>query len=236
MGELVGIYGLVHGPQATLFVDNGKELLFVIIKTGNLFGEQIFQQATQVDIWRDKIKGGQFQNIPCHLFRGILLVKFADNILVQFILSKQGASDGPQWFQPTQSGNLLFNDVQVERAGQPFTHGGVDYPRGTYLVWLDQPKRGLANTVLDDGLDLSDVVGPTFYSPPSVWSHPRLWGVARAVMDDAIDISTHAITKAATPAGSIESGAAVAHGYLPTSLAAIQATKQMISKAMEIGR
>jgi hypothetical protein len=69
---------------------------------------------------------------------------------------------------------LLFNDVEVTQASQAFTLDGVDYPKGTYIVWMDQPKRGLANMILDAGPDLSDIVGLTFYSPPAVWSHPLL--------------------------------------------------------------
>jgi hypothetical protein len=49
---------------------------------------------------------------------------------------------------------LLFNDVQVEQSSQSFELDGLVYPKGTYLVWLDQPKRGLANVILGDGLDL----------------------------------------------------------------------------------
>jgi hypothetical protein len=45
---------------------------------------------------------------------------------------------------------------------------------------MDQPKRGLANMILDSGPDLSDIVGLTFYSPPAVWSHPLLWLTTRA--------------------------------------------------------
>ncbi|MGE5228212.1 MAG: M14 family zinc carboxypeptidase, partial [Deltaproteobacteria bacterium] len=52
---------------------------------------------------------------------------------------------------------LLFNDVQVEKASKGFTLNGVAYPAGTYVVWLNQPKRGLANTILSDGLDLSSI-------------------------------------------------------------------------------
>ncbi len=54
---------------------------------------------------------------------------------------------------------LLFNDVQVEQASKGFTLDGVAYPAGTYVVWMNQPKRGLANTILSDGLDLSSIPG-----------------------------------------------------------------------------
>jgi hypothetical protein len=131
---------------------------------------------------------------------------------------------------------LLFNDIQVEQASQSFTLDGVEYPAGTYVVWLDQPKRGLANVILDAGLDLSDIPGLYFYSPPSVWSHPFLWGVNRAVMEDKLDISTHPVNKADAPQGSAEGGRAANYAYLPTSIAAFQATNDLLARGVELKR
>lgn len=131
---------------------------------------------------------------------------------------------------------LLFNDIQVEQAGQTFNLGGVDYPKGTYVVWLDQPKRGLANTILSDGLDLSDIPGLYFYSPPSVWSNSRLWGAKLAVMEEEMNIKTHPVNKADAPQGSMEGGQASAYAYLPTSIAAFQATNDMLTRGISLFR
>jgi len=131
---------------------------------------------------------------------------------------------------------LLFNDVQVEKASQAFTIDGVEYPKGTYVVWMDQPKRGLANMVLDAGLDLSDIPGLYFYSPPSVWSHPFLWGAFRAVMEEKIDLATHPVNKADAPQGSSEGGKAGAYAYLPTSLAAFQAANDLLARGETLYR
>jgi hypothetical protein len=131
---------------------------------------------------------------------------------------------------------LLYNDIQVEQASKSFTLDNVEYPAGTYIVWLDQPKRGLANVILDAGLDLSNIPGLYFYSPPSVWSHPFLWGTNRAVMQEKMDIVTHPVTKADPPRGSSEGGRAAAYGYLPTSLAAFQATNELIARGVSLSR
>lgn len=125
---------------------------------------------------------------------------------------------------------LLFNDVEVEQASKEFTLDGVVYPKGTYVVWMDQPKRGLANVVLDAGLDLSDIPGLFFYSPPSVWSHPFLWGTFRAVMEEKMDIATQTVTKADAPKGSSEGGSAGAYAYYLTNIAAIQATNALLER------
>ena len=131
---------------------------------------------------------------------------------------------------------LLFNGVQVEQASKAFTLDGTEYPKGTYIVWMDQPKRGLANVILEDGLDLSDIPGLYFYSPPSVWSHPRLWGTERAVMEEKMDIKTHSVNKADAPQGSKEGSIAGAYAYLPTSIAAFKATNDLLKRGVALYR
>jgi len=131
---------------------------------------------------------------------------------------------------------LLFNDVQVHQATQSFVMDGAEYPKGTYVVWMNQPKRGLANTILEDGLDLSDIPGLYFYSPPSVWSNARLWGAELAVMEERIEIETAEIKAADPPQGSVEDGPAGAYAYAPTSIAAIQATNQLLADGVALAR
>ncbi len=131
---------------------------------------------------------------------------------------------------------LLFNDVQVEQASQAFTLEGVDYPAGTYVVWMDQPKRGLANTILWAGWDISYDPGLTMYDI-SGWSHPLLWGVSQAVMDDnELDLKTHTINGADAPQGSVEGGEAGAYAYLPTSNTAIKATNDLLARGVTLYR
>lgn len=127
---------------------------------------------------------------------------------------------------------LLYNDVQVEQSSQAFTMNGVDYPAGTYVIWMDQPKRGLANTILEAGPDLSDIEGLFFYSPPSVWSNPLLWGVHREVMVDKIELQTHAVTQAKPAQGKAEGGSANAYAFQPTSLQAFQAVNDMLKQGL----
>lgn len=131
---------------------------------------------------------------------------------------------------------LLFNDVQVEQAQKSFRLNGEKYPKGTYVVWMDQPKRGMANTILDAGHDLSYIEGLYFYSPPSVWSHPYLWGASRTVMEEPIDIITKKVKKAKTPKGSVAGGKTQIYGFLPTSLAAFQATNDLLSQGLILYR
>ncbi|KUP21926.1 M14 family metallopeptidase [Paenibacillus sp. DMB5] len=51
---------------------------------------------------------------------------------------------------------LLRNGVKVEQTTAAVTVDGKTYPAGTYVVNMHQAKRGYANLVLYDGLDVSD--------------------------------------------------------------------------------
>jgi hypothetical protein len=72
--------------------------------------------------------------------------------------------------------HLVAHDVRVGRARHPFTVDGRRYPAGSYVVDLHQPKRGLANAMLEAGRDLSALV-PQMYDI-SGWSHRLLWGAS----------------------------------------------------------
>lgn len=70
--------------------------------------------------------------------------------------------------------HLLANDVRVTRATHSFRLGARTYAKGSYLVDMRQPKRGLANALLADGRDISDKVSAMY--DISGWSLGRLWG------------------------------------------------------------
>ena len=110
------------------------------------------------------------------------------------------------------------------------------YPKGTYVVWMDQPKRGLANTFLAAGPDLSAIVGLTFYSPPSVWSHPLLWGAHRVVIEEDVSIKTTPVSNADIPSGSVSGKSAGAYAFEPTSIAAFQVTNALIDRGVAVQR
>jgi hypothetical protein len=70
--------------------------------------------------------------------------------------------------------HLLNNDIEVKEATKAFSVDGKTYPKGTYLVQMDQAKAGLANTMLWDGEDISN--DTTAMYDISAWSLPELWG------------------------------------------------------------
>ena len=72
--------------------------------------------------------------------------------------------------------HLVTHDVRVTQATRGFSLGGRAYPSGSYLVDMHQPKRGLANVMLEAGKDLS-ADAPQMYDIAG-WSHRLLWGAS----------------------------------------------------------
>ena len=70
---------------------------------------------------------------------------------------------------------LLFNGIVVEELKQAYTFDGVTYPKGSYVVPMTQAHRGLADTALSVGVDISNDIS-ILYAPPAAWSHGYLWG------------------------------------------------------------
>ena len=100
--------------------------------------------------------------------------------------------------------HLIANDVRVTRATHAFTLTGRSYPRGTYVVDMRQPKRGLANVLLEAGRDISELV-PQMYDI-SGWSHRLLWGAPVDISRTAAPrVSTRPVV-AAGPTGHVPSG------------------------------
>ncbi|MFF0061688.1 M14 family zinc carboxypeptidase [Streptomyces sp. NPDC005279] len=95
--------------------------------------------------------------------------------------------------------HLVANDVRVERAVLPFRLAGRGYPAGSYVVDMRQPKRGIANVILDGGRDISADVS-TMYDI-SGWSLGLLWG---ARVDKVATGALHVVGRtvhAASPTG-----------------------------------
>jgi hypothetical protein len=72
---------------------------------------------------------------------------------------------------------LLTNGIEVSRLEKDYTFGSQTFAEGSYVVWMNQAHRGLADTALDIGVDVSSQIG-TLYAPPGAWSHGYLWGAS----------------------------------------------------------
>lgn len=127
--------------------------------------------------------------------------------------------------------HLLKNDIEVVQASKAFEADGKSYPKGTYLVQMDQAKAGLANTMLWDGEDITDDT-PAMYDI-SAWSLPELWGFeAIAVQGDVAAV----VSKVNNVK---EQGSLTGNGpfIIPnSSVKAVQLANQLLQKGIEVKR
>lgn len=130
---------------------------------------------------------------------------------------------------------LIDNDVRVHRASRPFRLDGRTYPGGSYVVDMHQAKRGLANTVLDVGRDVTTNF-PTMYDI-SAWSHGYLWGATvQRVGDGTLDVRALREVSAAGPTGSVAPGRPEFYGLDVTSVADIQAVNHLLDGGSTLAR
>jgi hypothetical protein len=78
---------------------------------------------------------------------------------------------------------LQFNGAKVEELADDYSYAGRTYEEGSYVVWMDQVRRGLIDTALGIGQDVSDRIS-ILYAPPAAWSHGFLWGADVVTVPD----------------------------------------------------
>jgi hypothetical protein len=89
--------------------------------------------------------------------------------------------------------HLLNNDIEVVEATKAFKTDGKNYPKGTYLIQMDQAKAGLANTMLWDGEDISDDTAAMY--DISAWSLPELWGFEAVATQTSVDVTSKKVNQ-----------------------------------------
>ena len=123
---------------------------------------------------------------------------------------------------------LFFNEIEVHQLRADYTFGGQTFQKGSYVVWLNQALRGLADTALNIGDDISASI-TQLYAPPGAWSHGYLWGADIAVIPDEAAFSppTTEITRPRTFATGVEGGRAEAYALELDSASAVRALNSL---------
>ena len=108
---------------------------------------------------------------------------------------------------------LLFNDIEVDRVERDYKFNGQTFEEGSYVVWMKQPRRGLADTALSIGVDISPRI-QRLYAPPAAWSHGYLWGADTVTVPDGAKFSpkTDDIRRPNRLRGGVESGHGTTEG------------------------
>ncbi|WP_244929463.1 M14 family metallopeptidase [Nocardioides sp. W7] len=92
---------------------------------------------------------------------------------------------------------LLLHDIEVGTLAADTLVGATTYPKGSYVVDMHQPLRGLANSLLDLGEDISAKV-PSMYDI-SAWSYSYTWGATV----DKVGLTTDAPLGTVIPIGTV---------------------------------
>ena len=101
----------------------------------------------------------------------------------------------------------LFNDIEVDELERDYRFGSQTFEEGSYVIWMAQPRRGLADTALSVGVDISSRI-QRLYAPPAAWSHGYLWGADTVTIPDGAKFSpkTDEIRRPNRLKGSVPSG------------------------------
>ncbi|MFC0270833.1 M14 family zinc carboxypeptidase [Metabacillus herbersteinensis] len=129
--------------------------------------------------------------------------------------------------------HLLDNDIEVTEAKKEFSYNGKTYQGGSYIVWLDQAKAGLANTMLWDGENITEDT-PAMYDI-SAWSLPELWGFEAVEVNakDSFSVKTSKVTAIQTK-GTLNGNGPY---LIPnSSVQSVSLANQLINKGFSLNR
>jgi hypothetical protein len=129
---------------------------------------------------------------------------------------------------------LLFNGIQVQELKQDYTFGSQTFQNGSYVVWMNQAHRGLAETALSIGVDVSAEIS-RLYAPPGAWSHGFLWGadVVTIPRDAAFSPETNGVNKANhLLVGGVEPGPADRYALRMDSPTAVRGLNRLIGQGL----
>lgn len=101
---------------------------------------------------------------------------------------------------------LIRNGVEVEKTVKPVKVDGVNYPKGTFIVPMDQAKRGLANAMLYEGDNVSD--WDAMYDPIVVnFSDLRGFDLEEVRNEGLFDGKTQELEEAVVPTSTVKGNA-----------------------------
>jgi hypothetical protein len=130
---------------------------------------------------------------------------------------------------------LIDNDVKVHQTRVPLTIGGTRYAAGSYVVDMHQAKRGLANTILDIGRDVSQNF-PTMYDI-SAWSNGALWGASVDRYEDATLNSNQLVeVTQVSRTASVAPGNRASYGFEVDSVNGVQAVNALLERGVSLSR
>lgn len=129
---------------------------------------------------------------------------------------------------------LLLNGIQVRKLRSNAALLGQAVERGSYVVRMDQAHRGLAETSLGIGVDVSSRIG-ILYAPPAAWSHGYLWGADILQIPNGVPFTaatTEPIAKPTKHDGGIEAGRAEYYALEIDSATAVRTLNSLLASGL----
>ena len=128
---------------------------------------------------------------------------------------------------------LLTNGIEVARLDKATAFDGQTFAAGSYVVRMDQAHRGLAETALGIGDDVSSRIS-TLYAPPGAWSHGYLWGasVVTIPLGASFDPKTHPVTEPQPLGGGLVAGAADRYALKVDSPTAVRTLNGLVANGV----
>ena len=129
---------------------------------------------------------------------------------------------------------MLFNDIEVHKLKRDTRVDGQTFEKGSYVVWMTQPRRGLADTALSIGVDITPRIG-RLYAPPAAWSHGYLWGADTVTIadDTRFRARTNRIKRPTRLKGSVPKGNVDAYTLEVDSPTAVRALNALVADGAE---
>jgi hypothetical protein len=130
---------------------------------------------------------------------------------------------------------LLFNEIEVDELERDYRFGSQTFEEGSYVVRMAQPRRGLADTALSLGVDISDRI-QRLYAPPAAWSHGYLWGASTVTIPDGARFSprTDRIHRPNRLKGSLPGGKVTAYTLRIDSPTAVRALNALVRGGADV--
>jgi hypothetical protein len=130
--------------------------------------------------------------------------------------------------------HLVAHDVRVRVSTEDFRLGGRRYPAGSYLVDMHQPKRALANVMLEAGRDVSHDAPVMF--DISGWSHRLLWGASVDILRSGdLRVPSHPVV-AAAPTGGLDAAPGRDLAITVRDVSDVRAVNDLLGRGLELRR
>ena len=128
---------------------------------------------------------------------------------------------------------LLTNQIEVHELKSDYTFEGRTFQKGSYVAWLAQARRGLLDTAMGIGVNISASINQ-LYAPPGAWSHGWLWGadVAFIQRNATFNPQTNRVTKASHLLGGVQPGPADRYALLLNSATSVRTLNALMDEGL----